>query len=74
MPEGGRLVEADLTAWVWQVNGAAGDRVTAGQQLVALEAMRMESPVSSPAEGVVVEALVKAGSRMVILGPSRRKR
>ncbi|MFB7341630.1 urea carboxylase [Streptomyces hydrogenans] len=75
VPEGGRLVEADLTAGVWQVNVEVGDRVSAGQQLVALEAMKMESPVRAPADGVVAEILVtpgsqvEAGTALVVLGP-----
>ncbi|MFB7513166.1 urea carboxylase [Streptomyces sp. NPDC056144] len=75
VPEGGRLVEAELTAGVWQVNVEVGDRVSAGQQLVALEAMKMESPVWAPADGVVAEILVKPGSQveagaaLVVLGP-----
>ena len=75
VPEGGRLVEADLTACVWQVNVEVGDRVSAGQQLVALEAMKMESPVTAPAAGFVAEVLIRPGSQveagtaLVVLAP-----
>ena len=75
VPEGGRLVEADFTACVWQVNVEVGDRVSAGQQLVALEAMKMESPVTAPAGGVVAEILIRPGSQveagtaLVVLAP-----
>ncbi|MGD6747504.1 urea carboxylase [Streptomyces sp. BH106] len=76
VPAGGSLIEAEFTACVWQVNVAAGDRVTAGQQLLALEAMKMESPVLAPAEGVVAEVLaapgsqVEAGTALVVLAPA----
>src|SRR5207247_2020240 len=45
VPDGGRLVEAEFAASVWQVNVGAGEEVTAGQPLLALEAMKMESRV-----------------------------
>ncbi|MFD9036308.1 urea carboxylase [Streptomyces sp. NPDC059567] len=75
VPEGGCLVEAEFTACVWQVNVEAGDRVSAGQQLIALEAMKMESPVRTPADGIVAEVLIKPGSQveagtaLVVLAP-----
>lgn len=75
MPEGGRLVEAEFTACVWQVDVQVGDRVSAGQQLVALEAMKMEAPVPAPADGIVAEVLIKPGSQveagtaLVVLAP-----
>ncbi|MEU4268998.1 urea carboxylase [Streptomyces sp. NPDC026092] len=75
VPEGGRLVEAEFTACVWQVDVRTGDRVSAGQQLVALEAMKMEAPVPAPADGVVTEVLVapgsqvEAGTALVVLAP-----
>ncbi|MGO4430023.1 acetyl-CoA carboxylase biotin carboxyl carrier protein subunit, partial [Streptomyces sp. MCAF7] len=53
VPPGGHLVEAEFAASVWQVAVAAGDTVTAGQRLLALEAMKMESFVHAPHGGVV---------------------
>ncbi|MFJ8362538.1 5-oxoprolinase/urea amidolyase family protein [Streptomyces sp. NPDC093984] len=75
VPPGGRLVEADFAASVWQVNVEPGDEVTAGQPLLALEAMKMESRVHAPMPGVVTEILTKpgaqveAGTPLVVLGP-----
>ncbi|MGW0994703.1 urea carboxylase [Streptomyces sp. NPDC002523] len=75
VPEGGHLVEAEFTASVWQVNVEVGDRVSAGQQLLALEAMKMESRVPAPADGVVAKILtrpgnqVEAGTALVVLAP-----
>ncbi|MFF3908846.1 5-oxoprolinase/urea amidolyase family protein [Streptomyces sp. NPDC001848] len=75
VPPGGRLVEAEFTASVWQVNVEPGDEVTAGQPLLALEAMKMESRVRAPVDGVVTEILtrpgaqVDAGTALVVLGP-----
>ncbi|MFZ3555094.1 urea carboxylase [Streptomyces sp. BH055] len=75
VPEGGRLIEAEFAASVWQVNVEVGDRVSAGQQLLALEAMKMESRVPAPADGIVAEILttsgsqVEAGTALVVLAP-----
>ncbi|MFI7502123.1 5-oxoprolinase/urea amidolyase family protein [Streptomyces sp. NPDC049687] len=76
VPAGGRLVEAEFAASVWQLNVAPGDEVTAGQPLLALEAMKMESRVHAPMTGVVAEVLarpgdqVEAGTALVVLAPS----
>ncbi|MPY50183.1 5-oxoprolinase/urea amidolyase family protein [Streptomyces acidicola] len=77
VPEGGRLVEAQFAASVWQLNVHKGDTVTTGQPLLALEAMKMESRVHSPIDGVVHEILtgpgaqVEAGTALVVLAPAR---
>ncbi|MFJ9590252.1 5-oxoprolinase/urea amidolyase family protein [Streptomyces acidicola] len=76
VPEGGRLVEAEFAASVWQLNVRKGDAVTTGQPLLALEAMKMESRVHSPIDGVVHEILtgpgaqVEAGTALVVLAPA----
>jgi propionyl-CoA carboxylase alpha chain len=46
------------------VRVAKGDRVRAGQPLLALEAMKMEHAVLAPADGVVTELRVAAGSHV----------
>jgi propionyl-CoA carboxylase alpha chain len=43
------------------VEVAAGDRVTAGQTLVVLEAMKMEHRITADADGIVSEVLVEPG-------------
>jgi urea carboxylase len=75
VPEGGSCAEAQFTASVWKVDCEVGQTVRRGQPVVVLEAMKMESPVPAPADGVVVELLVKpgdqveAGAPLVVLGP-----
>ncbi|MFJ6389738.1 5-oxoprolinase/urea amidolyase family protein [Streptomyces sp. NPDC091972] len=75
VPAGGRLIEAEFAASVWQLNVEPGDEVTAGQPLLALEAMKMESRVHAPAAGVVAEILarpgdqVEAGTALMVLAP-----
>ncbi|MGW1883610.1 5-oxoprolinase/urea amidolyase family protein [Streptomyces sp. NPDC001970] len=74
-PPGGRVVEAEFAASVWQVHVAPGDPVRAGQPLLALEAMKMESRVPAPQDAVVAEVLVApgaqvtAGTPLLILAP-----
>ncbi|MEY2247204.1 5-oxoprolinase/urea amidolyase family protein [Streptomyces sp. BF23-18] len=75
VPEGGRLIEAEFAASVWQVNVEPGQTVTAGQPLLALEAMKMESRVPAPVDGVVQQILagpgdqVEAGTALLVLAP-----
>jgi propionyl-CoA carboxylase alpha chain len=59
----GSLV-APMPGLVVAVRAAKGDRVTAGQPLLALEAMKMEHAVLAPADGVLAELRVSAGSQV----------
>ncbi|MGQ4332858.1 5-oxoprolinase/urea amidolyase family protein [Streptomyces hayashii] len=76
VPAGGHLVEAEFAASVWQLNVSPGDEVTAGQPLLALEAMKMESRVHAPVDGVVAQVLarpgdqVEAGTALLVLAPA----
>jgi urea carboxylase len=60
---------------VFRLDVAVGDLVEAGQTLVALEAMKMEAPVTAPTAGRVVEIVaevgvqVTAGTVLVVLEP-----
>ncbi len=54
-------VKAETEANVWQIRCAVGDRVAAGQEIVILEAMKMEIPVEAPAAGTVREIKVSEG-------------
>jgi pyruvate carboxylase len=49
---------------VIEVMAKAGDRVTHRQPLLVLEAMKMETPVVSPYDGVVKSVHVKEGDRV----------
>ncbi|MEX2626332.1 MAG: biotin/lipoyl-containing protein, partial [Ilumatobacteraceae bacterium] len=59
----GSLV-APMPGAIIGVHVAPGDTVTAGQPLVALEAMKMEHQVHAPTDGVVEEVLVVAGDQV----------
>jgi urea carboxylase len=59
------LVEAPLSASVWQVNVAPGDRVSSGERLLTLEAMKTETALESPVDGEVLDVLVGVGDQVV---------
>jgi urea carboxylase len=64
VPEGGRLIEAQFTACVWKVDVEPGQLVTSGQRLMAVEAMKMESVLTAPQDGLVERLLVRAGDQV----------
>ena len=49
---------------MFRVDVTPGDRVEAGQVLLALEAMKMEAPVTAPAAGLVVDVAVTPGDQV----------
>jgi len=69
---GGTIV-APMPGTVLQVAVNLGDKVTKGQTLVILEAMKMENEIMAPTDGVVHElnvsqgASVNAGDILVVL-------
>jgi acetyl-CoA carboxylase biotin carboxyl carrier protein len=57
MPE----VVAPMGGNVWEVKVKVGDQVNEGDEVVILEAMKMELPIVAEASGVVKEVKVKKG-------------
>jgi acetyl-CoA carboxylase biotin carboxyl carrier protein len=51
-------VLAEITANVWQVRTEVGATVSEGDELVILESMKMEIPVTAPVGGTVREIRV----------------
>jgi urea carboxylase len=64
VPAGGTLITAPMTSSVWKVSVAPGGQVVAGQPLVIIEAMKMETTVRSPCDGVVVDVMVAPGTQV----------
>ncbi|HEU5363002.1 MAG TPA: biotin carboxylase N-terminal domain-containing protein [Gaiellaceae bacterium] len=60
----GGKVAAPMPGTVIKVNVAAGDRVSAREPLVVLEAMKMETPLLAPYDGVVAAVHVAEGDRV----------
>jgi acetyl-CoA carboxylase biotin carboxyl carrier protein len=51
-------IRAEITANVWQVRTEVGAQVAEGDELVILESMKMEIPVTAPIDGTVAEVRV----------------
>ena len=51
-------VRAEITANVWQVRTEVGAAVKVGDELMILESMKMEIPVTAPVDGTVTELRV----------------
>lgn len=68
-------VRAEITANVWQVRTEVGAAVAQDDELVILESMKMEIPVTAPSAGTVVEIRVapddkvQEGDVVVVLDP-----
>jgi urea carboxylase len=64
-----------VTGSVWQIAVEPGQRVQEGQELLVIEAMKMEIPLQADEAGEVVEILcsqggsVGAGQTLLILKP-----
>ena len=54
-------VEAPIPGMVTLLNATVGSRVKAGDKLATLEAMKMQTTVYSPADGVIAEVPVSVG-------------
>jgi len=53
IPQGAELIEAPLGGNVWRIKVRQGDRVEKGTVIAAIEAMKTECEVPSPATGIV---------------------
>ena len=71
--QGPVLVSAPMSGRVVSLNISTESKVTSGQSLVVLEAMKMQNDISAPKSGVVKEiyiqagTLVKAGDKLCLL-------
>jgi biotin carboxyl carrier protein len=69
-------VRAEITAVVWKVVVDVGQQVADGDELLVLESMKMEIPVTATTAGAVREVRVapedqvRAGDVLVVLDPS----
>ncbi|MDR2198921.1 MAG: acetyl-CoA carboxylase biotin carboxyl carrier protein subunit [Deltaproteobacteria bacterium] len=52
---------APMSGNIWKIIVKEGDSVQADDELVIMEAMKMEFPVTAPADGVVKSLRVKEG-------------
>jgi urea carboxylase len=75
IPPGCIAVASPVTGSVWHIPIKAGDRVALDQELVVVEAMKMEIPINADEAGEVIEVLcaqgspVSAGQALIIVRP-----
>jgi acetyl-CoA carboxylase biotin carboxyl carrier protein len=55
-------VKTTMAGNVWKIQVAIGDEVKVGQEVVILESMKMEIPISAEEEGIVDGISVEEGS------------
>ena len=60
----GKPVETGTAGKVWKIVAKAGDELAAGDQILILEAMKMEIPVVAPEAGVLDSIAVKEGDEV----------
>jgi urea carboxylase len=59
VPDGADIVEAPLGGNVWKIHVRAGDRIQKGALIAAIEAMKTECNIPSPAAGIVRAVYIK---------------
>lgn len=57
-------VETPVTGTVWKINFQVGDKVSRGDVIMIMEAMKMEIPVESTATGKLKELFVAEGDQV----------
>jgi urea carboxylase len=63
VPAGAIAVSAPFTASVWQVDARPGTRVAKGDKLLSLEAMKMETVLAAPHDGLVAAVYTAPGTQ-----------
>lgn len=62
---GGHPVTSPMPGTVMKITAAIGQHVVKDQELLILEAMKMESPIYAPCDGTVASILVKESDAVV---------
>ena len=63
-PEDTRRIKAFIPGTVIEVTTAVGSKVSKGDNLLVLDAMKMYNEITAPREGTVAEIAVSAGQRV----------
>jgi len=59
-----REILAPLDGNVFQLHIRAGDKIEEDEEILVIEAMKMETPIFTPCDGTVREVRVKIGDRV----------
>lgn len=57
-------IKAPMPGLILQINCNDGDKIAKGDNLMVLEAMKMENVIKSPSDGIVLKIIVKTGERV----------
>ena len=57
-------IVAPLDGKVFQLNIRAGDKVEEDEEILVIEAMKMETPIFTPCDGTVKEVRIKEGDEV----------
>jgi acetyl-CoA carboxylase biotin carboxyl carrier protein len=55
-------IKATMAGSVWKIEVKKGDKVSIGQEVIILESMKMEIPITAEVDGIVEELKVEEGS------------
>ena len=58
-------IRSEVSGSVWKVEVTVGQQVNEGDTLVVVESMKMEIPITAPADGTFTEILVAEGEAVV---------
>ncbi|MBL8267788.1 carboxyltransferase domain-containing protein, partial [Steroidobacter sp.] len=76
IPAGCEAIASPVTGSVWKQSSAVGQKIAAGDELLIIEAMKMEIPILADQSGEIVEVrcaaghAVAAGEVLVVLRPN----
>ncbi|HZJ57896.1 MAG TPA: biotin/lipoyl-containing protein [Clostridia bacterium] len=62
VPQGANTIKAPMPGTILDIKVQTGDRVSKGQVLAILEAMKMENEIMSPGDGEIVSVQVAKGA------------
>jgi len=57
-------IVAPLDGKVFQLNIKAGDKVEEDEEILVIEAMKMETPIFTPCDGIIREVRIKEGDEV----------
>jgi acetyl-CoA carboxylase biotin carboxyl carrier protein len=57
-------IESPMAGKVWLVNVKVGDTIAEDDEVIILEAMKMENPIFAPEAGVIKEIKVAVGQQV----------
>jgi propionyl-CoA carboxylase alpha chain len=65
-PDTSKLVMSPMPGLLTNISVKVGERVTAGQRLAAIEAMKMENTIVASQDGVVAQICATVGESLVV--------